>query len=153
MPGRFFEELNIGDTVEHRLGRTLTEMDNVLFSALTMNTQPLHLNEDFASKHSQFGQRIVNGIFTLGLAVGMTVPDLTEGTIIANLSYESVRHPHPLFHGDTLYVTSEVVGKRPSTSKQDRGIVRFRHIGYNQEGVTVIEFERTVLMLRRSAVE
>ena len=102
MAGRYFEELEVGDKFKHRLGRTLTEMDNVLFSALTMNTQPLHLNEDFAKNHTQYGRRIVNGIFTLGLAVGITVPDLTEGTIIANLSYERVSHPHPLFHGDTL---------------------------------------------------
>ncbi|MEZ4657735.1 MAG: MaoC family dehydratase [Caldilineaceae bacterium] len=150
MAGKYFDELNIGDVIEHSLGRTLTEMDNVLFSALTMNTQPLHLNEDFANKHSQFGQRIVNGIFTLGLAVGITVPELTAGTIVANLSYESVRHPHPLFHGDTLYVTSEVIEKRPSRSKPDRGIVRFRHRGRNQNDVTVIEFERTVLVLKRT---
>ena len=150
MAGKYFEELNVGDTIQHGLGRTLTEMDNVLFSALTMNSQPLHLNEDFASKHSQFGQRIVNGIFTLGLAVGITVPELTEGTIVANLSYESVRHPHPLFHGDTLYVSSEVIEKRPSRSKSDRGIVRFRHTGRNQDGVMVIEFERTVLVLKRN---
>lgn len=151
MAGKYFEELNVGDVIEHSLGRTLTEMDNVLFSALTMNTQPLHLNEDFASKQSQFGQRIVNGIFTLGLAVGITVPELTEGTIVANLSYESVRHPHPLFHGDTLYVSSEVIEKRPSRSKPDRGIVRFRHVGRNQNGVPVIEFERTVLVLKRES--
>ncbi len=147
MAGRYFEELEVGDKFKHRLGRTLTEMDNVLFSALTMNTQPLHLNEDFAKNHTQYGRRIVNGIFTLGLAVGITVPDLTEGTIIANLSYERVSHPHPLFHGDTLYVESEIIEKRPSKSKLDRGIVRMRHIGRNQEGVVVIEFERTVLML------
>jgi len=135
--------------IHHSLGRTITEMDNVLFSSLTMNTQPLHLNEDFAANRTQFGRRIVNGIFTLGLAVGITVPELTEGTIIANLSYESVRHPRPMFHGDTLYVESEVIEMRPSRSKPDRGIVRLRHVGRNQDGEVVIEFERTVLMLRR----
>ena len=149
MPGKYYEDLSIGDKFKHSLGRTLTEMDNVLFSALTMNTQPLHLNEDFANKHSHFGQRIVNGIFTLGLAVGITVPDLTEGTIVANLGYETVKHPHPLFHGDTLYVETEVIDKRLSRSKPDRGIVRFRHVGRNQDGVVVIKFERTALMLRR----
>ncbi|MEZ4861199.1 MAG: MaoC family dehydratase [Caldilineaceae bacterium] len=149
MAGKYYEELNVGDQIQHSLGRTLTEMDNVLFSALTMNTQPLHLNEDFAAKHTQFGRRIVNGIFTLGLAVGITVPELTEGTIVANLSYESVRHPHPLFHGDTLYMASEVIEKRPSRSQPGRGIVRLRHIGRNQDGEIVIEFERTVLMLMR----
>jgi len=133
---------------QHSLGRTITEMDNVLFTALTMNTQPLHLNEDFARK-TQFGRRLVNGIFTLGLAVGITVPDLTEGTLVANLGYESVKHPHPMFHGDTLYMETEVLSKRESKSKPDQGIVRFRHIGRNQDGTIVIEFERTALMLKR----
>ena len=147
MPGRYCNELSAGQVIQHSLGRTLTEMDNVLFSALTMNTQPLHLNEDYARKQSQFGQRIVNGIFTLGLAVGLTVADLTEGTLVANLGYDTVRHPHPLFHGDTLYVTTEVVEVRASRSRPTQGIVRFRHVGRNQDGVVVIEFERTALML------
>ena len=146
MPGRTFDDLNVGDVIAHSLGRTITEMDNVLFSALTMNTQPLHLNEDYAQKHSEFGRRIVNGIFTLGLAVGLTVPELTEGTLVANLGYERVVHPHPMFHGDTLYITTEVVEKRASRSRPTQGIVRFRHVGRNQDGVVVIEFERTALM-------
>ena len=149
MAGKYFEELNIGDQFAHTLGRTITEMDNVLFSSLTLNTQPLHINEDFARKHSQFGQRIVNGLFSLALAVGISVPDLTEGTIVANLSYENVTHPHPLFHGDTLYVRSEVIDKRESRSKPDRGIIKLRHVGRNQDGVTVIEFVRTVLFLKK----
>ena len=149
MAGKYFEELNIGDQFAHSLGRTITEMDNVLFSSLTLNTQPLHINEDFARKHSQFGQRIVNGLFSLALAVGISVPDLTEGTIVANLSYENVTHPHPLFHGDTLYVRSEVIDKRESRSKPDRGIIKLRHVGRNQDGVTVIEFVRTVLFLKK----
>ncbi len=148
MPGKYFEELKIGDIIKHSLGRTITEMDNVLFSTLTMNPQPLHLNEDFAAK-TQFGRRIVNGIFTLGLAVGITVPDLTAGTLVANLDYKSVRHPAPMFHGDTLYVETEVVSKRESRSKPDRGIVVFHHTGRNQHGTVVIEFERTALMLKR----
>ena len=146
MPGRYFDELNVGDVIAHSLGRTITEMDNVLFSALTMNTQPLHLNEDYAQNHSEFGRRIVNGIFTLGLAVGITVPELTEGTLVANLGYARVVHPHPMFHGDTLYMTTEVVEKRASRSRPTQGIVRFRHTGRNQDGVVVIEFERTALM-------
>jgi acyl dehydratase len=149
MPGKYYEDLDVGTMFQHSLGRTITEMDNVLFTALTMNTQPLHLNEDFARK-TQFGRRLVNGIFTLGLAVGITVPDLTEGTLVANLGYESVKHPHPMFHGDTLYVETEVLSKRESKSKPDQGIVRFRHIGRNQDGTIVIEFERTALMLKRS---
>ena len=149
MPGRYFEDLTVGDLIQHSLARTITEMDNVLFTALTMNTQPLHLNEDYAQKHSEFGRRIVNGIFTLGLAVGITVPELTEGTLVANLGYERVVHPHPMFHGDTLYMTTEVIEKRDSRSRPTQGIVRFRHTGRNQEGVVVIEFERTALMKKR----
>ena len=150
MSGKNFEELEVGAIIKHTLGRTITEMDNVLFSTLTMNPQPLHLNEDFAAK-SQFGQRIVNGIFTLGLAVGITVPDLTAGTLVANLDYRQVKHPAPMFHGDTLYVETEVVSKRESRSKPDRGIVVFRHTGRNQHGTIVIEFERAALMLKRKA--
>lgn len=151
MAGKYFEELEVGMKVQHRLGRTITEMDNVLFCAMTMNTQPIHLDEEYCAKETQFGRRLVNGIFTLGLAVGISIHDLTEGTIVANLSYESVRHPHPLFHGDTLYVESEVLEKRESRSKPDRGIVRFRHVGRNQDGVVVIELERTTMVLRKPA--
>ncbi|MFZ1769649.1 MAG: MaoC family dehydratase [Caldilinea sp.] len=151
MSGRYFEELTIGDVIEHSLARTITEMDNVLFSALTMNTQPLHLNEDYAQRHSEFGRRIVNGIFTLGLAVGITVPELTEGTLVANLGYARVLHPHPMFHGDTLYMTTEIVEKRDSRSRPSQGIVRFRHTGRNQDGVVVIEFERTALMKKKES--
>lgn len=148
MAGRYYEELEEGQVVRHSLGRTITEMDNVLFCALTLNSQPLHINEDFAAK-TQFGQRIVNGIFTLGLAVGITVPELTEGTIVANLSYEEVVHPRPLFHGDTLYMESEVLSKRESRSQPDRGIVQFRHVGRNQHGQEVIRFTRTALVLKK----
>jgi len=148
MPGKYFDDLNVGDKIKHSLGRTITEADNVLFCALTMNTQPLHINEDFASK-TQFGQRIVNGIFTMGLAVGITVPELTEGTIVANLGYDNVKHPNPVFHGDTLYVETEVLEKRASSSKPDRGIVRLKHIGKKQDGTVVIEIERSVMFLKR----
>lgn len=148
MAGKYFDDLAVGQHIQHSLGRTITEMDNVLFSTLTMNTQPLHINEDFAAK-TPFGRRIVNGIFTLGLAVGLTVADLTEGTIVANLGYESVQHPHPMFHGDTLYVETEVLDMRPSRSQPDRGVVKLRHIGRNQDGVIVIDFTRTALFLRR----
>lgn len=148
MAGKYFEDLEPGQRIQHALGRTITEMDNTLFCALTMNTQPLHLNADFAGT-TQFGRRIVNGIFTLGLVVGMTVPDLTEGTIIANLTYEDVVHPRPVFHGDTLYVETEVLSKRPSRSKPDRGLVTFKHVGRNQDGEVVIEVTRTALFKRR----
>lgn len=149
MAGKYFDELVVGMVVRHTVGRTITETDNVLFSALTMNPQPLHLNEDFASKQTEFGRRIVNGIFTLGLAVGLSVADLTEGTIVANLGYEKVIHPNPVFHGDTLYVETEVVALRESRSNPQRGLATFRHLGRNQDGVVVIEFQRTVLMLKR----
>jgi acyl dehydratase len=152
MPGKYYEEFEIGMTFSHHLSRTVTETDNVLFSALTMNTQPLHINEDYASK-TQFGQRIVNGIFTLGLVVGITVPDLTDGTIVANLGYDKVRHPHPVYHGDTIYVESEVLEKRESKSNPNRGLVTFRHRGRNQHNVIVIELERTVLFLKRAKGE
>lgn len=150
MPGKFFEDFEEGMTILHSNGRTITEADNTFFNAITMNTQPLHLNEDFASK-SQFGKRIVNGILTLGLVIGITVEDLTAGTIIANLGYEKVNHPKPVFHGDTIYVETTVLDKRPSRTKHDRGIVRLKHLGKNQSGEIVCEVERAVLFLKRSA--
>lgn len=148
MPGKYYDELDIGMQFRHAVGRTVTEMDNVLFSTLTMNPQPLHLNEDFASK-TQFGQRIVNGIFTMGLIVGLSVAELTDGTIIGNLGYEKVAHPKPVFHGDTLYAESEVLDKRDSKSNPSQGIVRLKQIGRNQHGEIVIELERTVLFMRK----
>lgn len=152
MPGKYFDELTVGQKFKHTQGRTITEMDNVMFCALTMNAQPLHVNEDFAA-HSQFGKRIVNGIFTLGLVVGLTVNDLTDGTLVANLSYDHVAHPKPTFHGDTIYVETEVLEKRESKSKSDRGIVRFKHWGRNQKGEVVVELERTALLFKRPAGE
>ena len=128
MAGKYYEDLQVGDLILHNQGRTITEMDNVLFTTLTMNTQPLHLNEDYAA-HTDFGQRIVNGIYTLGLVVGLTVSELTEGTILANLGYEKIVHPNPVFHGDTIYVESEVLEKRESRSRPDCGIVRLKHTG------------------------
>jgi len=148
MAGKFYEDLEVGMVIQHETGRTLTEADNVLFSSLTMNTQPLHINEDFAAK-TKFGQRIVNGIFTLGLVVGISVPELTQGTIVANLGYERINHPHPMFHGDTLYVETEVVSKRESKSRPDCGIVTLKHTGRNQNGQVCIEVTRSALFLKR----
>ena len=148
MPGKYYDDLTPGDVIRHPTGRTITEMDNVLFSSLTMNTQALHLNEDFASK-TEFGRRIVNGIFTFGLVVGLTVADLTDGTIIANLGYENVRHPKPVFHGDTIYAETEILDKRDSQSRSNAGIVRLKQIGRNQDGEVVVELDRTVLFLKR----
>ncbi len=150
MPGRYYDDLEVGQRIKHSLGRTVTEADNVLFCALTMNPQPLHINENFAAG-TQFGQRIVNGIYTLGLIVGLTVSDLTEGTILANLGYEKVVHPNPVFHGDTIYVETEVLDKRPSGSRPNVGIVRLKHTGHKPDGTVVIEVERTVMFLRRQA--
>lgn len=150
MPGKFFEDLQVGQRIQHARTRTVTDADNILFSGLSMNTQPLHLDDEFA-KQSQFGQRIVNGIFTFGVTIGITVPDLTEGTIVANLGYEKVSHPNPVFAGDTLAVETEVLEKKPSTSKPDRGVVRLRHLARNQRGETVVEVERSVMFLKREA--
>lgn len=150
MPGKYYEDLEVGARFKHSQGRTITEADNVLFSALTMNSQPLHLNEDFASK-TQFGQRIVNGIFTMGLVVGLSVADVTDSTIVANLGYDKVVHPHPVFHGDTIYAETEVLEKRESKSNPDRGIVRLKQTGRNQQGIVVVELERTALFLKRPA--
>jgi acyl dehydratase len=147
MPGKYYDDLTPGDHIRHSLGRTVTEADNTLFCALTMNTQPLHINAHFAEQ-SQFGQRIVNGIFTLGLVVGLTVPELTEGTIVANLGYERVQHPNPVFHGDTIYVETDVLSKRNS-SKPDRGVVTLKHTGKKQDGTVVCELERAILFLKR----
>ena len=151
MTGKYFEDLEIGQHFRHAQGRTITEADNTLFCALTMNNQPLHLNADFASR-TQFGQRIVNGLLTMALAVGLTVSELTEGTVVANLGYDRVSHPNPVFHGDTLYVESEVLDKRESRSNPDRGVVRLRHIGRKPDGTVAVELERTVLFLKRTAL-
>ena len=148
MTGKYFDELEVGMKFEHANGRTVTEMDNVLFSALTMNTQPLHVNEDFAS-HTEFGKRLVNGLYTLSLVVGLTVSDLTEGTIVANLGYDRVVHPNPVFHGDTIYAASEIIEKRVSRSRPNAGIVCIRCRGRKPDGTIVVEFERTVLFLRK----
>ena len=148
MAGKYFEELEVGMHFKHSAGRTVTEMDNVLFSSLTMNTQPLHVNDDFAS-NTEFGQRIVNGIFTLGLVVGLTVADISEGTIIANLSYDKVVHPNPTVHNDTIYAETEVLEKRESKSRMNAGIVKLRHWGKKSDGTVVIEFERTAMFLKQ----
>jgi acyl dehydratase len=146
--GKFFDDLEPGMVISHDVGRTLTETDNVLFNSLTMNTQPLHLNAHYAEK-TEFGRCLMNGIFTLGLVVGMTVNDLTAGTIIANLGYQNVRHPHPMFAGDTLYVTTEVMDKRHSQSRPGAGIVTLKHLGHNQTADLCIEVTRTVLFMKR----
>lgn len=152
MAGRYYDELEVGMIIRHETGRTITEMDNVLFCSLTLNTQPLHINEDFAST-TQFGQRIVNGLLTMSLIVGISVTDLTHGTIIANLGYENVSHPRAVFHGDTLYAETEIVAKRDSKSRADAGIITMKHVGRNQNGEIVVEVTRTALFLRKPLME
>ncbi len=148
MSGLWFEQLTPGLTVEHSLRRTVTEFDNVIFSSLTMNTQPLHLDEEFA-RNTEFGQRLVNSLFTLGLIVGMTVTELTLGTTVANLGFAEIEFPAPVFHGDTLGAVTEVVAARPSGSRPEAGIVTFEHRGYKQGDVLIMRCRRTALMLRR----
>lgn len=148
MAGKYFDELEVGMKFKHSAGRTVTELDNILFSSLTMNTQPLHLNEEFAA-NTEFGQRIVNGIFTLGLVVGLTVADLSEGTIVANLSYDKVVHPNPTFHNDTIYAETEILEKRESKSRPNAGIVKLRHVGHRSDGTILVQFERTVMFLKK----
>ena len=150
--GRWFEELEPGMVVLHALRRTVTEMDNTLFSALTMNPQPLHLDAEF-SRGTEFGERIVNSLFTLGLVVGISVPELTLGTTIANLGFERVDFPAPVFHGDTIHVETTVVAARPSSSRPTAGVVTFEHRGSNQRDVLVARCVRSALMHRRPAQE
>lgn len=147
MPGKYFEEFEVGQATEHRVGRTITEADNTLFCALTMNNQPLHLDAEYA-KRTQFGQRVVNGILVIGLTIGISVEDTTAGTLVANIGFTDVEHPRPVFIGDTIRVRTEVKSKRP-TSKPDRGLVEFRHIAINQKGEEVLTLIRKTLVQTR----
>ena len=148
MPGLYFEELTLGRVFVHAVRRTVTEADNVFFSALTMNSAALHLDEEYCKEHTEFGQRIVNSTFTLGLVVGISVGDTTLGTTVANLGWDEVRFPKPVFHGDTIHVESEVVDARGSKSRPDNGIVVFEHRGYNQRNEIVCTCKRSALMQR-----
>src|ERR1700758_1379213 len=148
MAGLFFEEFEEGQVFEHAVSRTVTEMDNVLFSTLTMNPQPLHLDEEFA-KRTEFGQRLVNSLFTLGLVIGLSVGDTTIGTTIANLGMTDVRFPKPVFHGDTLRAVTRVLSLRDSKSRPDAGLVEFEHNALNQRGEIVAVCKRTALMKRK----
>ena len=148
MPGLYFEEFEEGQVFEHAISRTVTEMDNVLFSTLTMNPQPLHLDEEFA-KQTEFGQRLVNSLFTLGLLIGMTVNDTTLNTTLANLGMSDVKFPKPLFPGDSVKVRTIVRSKRESKSRPNEGIVNLYHEMTNQNGEVVATCERAALMRRR----
>jgi acyl dehydratase len=145
MAGLYFEEFAEGQAFDHAIRRTVTEMDNVLFTTLTMNPQPLHLDEEFA-KTTEFGQRLVNSLFTLGLVIGISVGETTLGTTIANLGMTDIRFPKPVFHGDTLRVRTVVRATRKSRSRPDAGIVEFEHEGLNQRGETVAICRRSALM-------
>ena len=150
MAGLYFEEFTEGQVFEHAVTRTVTEMDNVLFTTLTMNPQPLHLDAEFA-RTTEFGRPLVNSIFTLGLVIGMTVGDTTLGTTVANLGMSDVRFPKPVFHGDTIRARSTVVSVRKSRSRSDAGIVEFEHVGLNQRGEEVAVCRRAALMKTRPA--
>ena len=149
MAGLYFEEFVVGQQFQHAIRRTVSEMDNVLFSALTHNPAALHLDEDYCKNNSEFGQRIVNSVFTLGLIVGVSVGDTTLGTTVANLGWDEVRFPKPLFHGDTVHVETEVLELRESKSRPQNGIVIFEHRGYNQHNELVASCKRTALMIRK----
>jgi acyl dehydratase len=146
--GLYLEDFEVGRAFEHPLRRTITEMDNTLFSCLTHNPQPLHIDHEF-SKGTEFGKPLVNSIFTLGLMIGIAVNDTTMGTTIANLGMTEVKFPKPVFHGDTLRITSEVVSTRESRSRADAGILELLHKAFNQRGELVAECRRQLLVRRR----
>jgi acyl dehydratase len=148
MAGLYFEDFELGRVFEHDIRRTVSEFDNTLFSALTHNPQPLHLDAEFA-KGTEFGQRLVNSLFTLGLVIGISVGDTTLGTTIANLGMSDVRFPAPVFHGDTIRVTTTVAEKRESGSRDDAGIVTFEHRGFNQRDQEVAFCRRAAFMRKR----
>lgn len=145
--GRYFEEFEAGETIDHDRRRTVSESDNQRFCDMTMNQQPLHLDSEFAAG-TEFGERVVNGIYTLALAVGLTIPETTDGTIVANLSYGAVEHPAPVFHGDTLRARTTVAEKR-ETSDGERGVVTMHVEALKQDDTLVCEFDRTVLSRKR----
>ena len=149
MPGLYFDEFVVGQTFQHPIRRTVTEADNVLFTAMTHNPAQLHLDEEYC-KGTEFGQRLVNSLFTLGLMIGISVGETTLGTTVANLGMDEVRFPKPVFHGDTLHVESEVLELRPSKSRPGQGIVVFRHRAINQRGEIVAECKRSALMLKKT---
>jgi itaconyl-CoA hydratase len=150
--GRYFEDFAVGDVYEHRPGRTITQADNTWFTLLTMNTHPLHFDEEYA-KASEFGRCVVASPLTLAILVGMSVTDVSQKAI-ANLGWKEIRLPHPVFAGDTLYAESAVTDRRESRSRPEAGLVSVHTIGRNQHGAVVCEFDRTILVARRGhAVE
>lgn len=148
MTGMWFDDLKPGLVVEAATRRTVTETDNVLFTTMTMNPQPLHLDAEFAGG-TEFGRPLVNSMFTVALVVGLAVPELTLGTTVANLGFSDIRFPKPVFAGDTIRVTTEVLEARASSSRPDAGVVTFRHDAHNQRGELVCRATRAALMHRR----
>ena len=149
MPGRFFDEWQVGDRVSHSITRTVTEADNLLMSTLTHNPQPMHLDYEAAAK-SEFGRPLVNSCFTFSLLVGVSVHDTTLGTLVANLGFDKVVFPNPVFFGDTLRSESECIAVRESKSRPNAGIVTWAHRSFNQRGELVCECTRTALLLKKA---
>ena len=149
MPGLYLDDFQVGHVFRHQLRKSITESDNVLFSVMTLNPQPLHIDFDFAAK-SEWGKPLVNSLFTLGLMIGISVHDTTLGTTIANLGMTDTTFPAPVFHGDTIRVETEVKSVRPSKSKPDRGIVEFEHRAYNQDDVLVARCQRQAMIVKKA---
>jgi acyl dehydratase len=147
--GIFYEDFIIGAVIEHRLTRTVTQMDNMLFSNMTLNPQPLHIDAHYCANETEWGRPLMNSLFTLGLMIGISVNDLSVGTMVANLGMTEVKFPAPLFEGDTLHVTTAILSKRVSKSRPDAGIVEFLHRAYQQEDKLVAECRRQALMKKR----
>ena len=150
MPGRYFDEWQVGDRIHHAVRRTVTETDNVLISTLTHNPQPMHLDHEAAAK-SEFGKPLINSIFTFGLMIGVSVEDTTLGTLIANLGYDALKFPNPVFAGDTLRSETECLAARDSKSRPNAGIVTWAHRSFNQQDELVCECTRTALLLKKPA--
>jgi acyl dehydratase len=144
--GRYFGSFQVGEVIEHRLTRTVTQMDNMLFSNMTLNPQPLHIDAHFCATETEFGRPLMNSLFTLGLMIGISVNDTTVGTTIANLGMTDVTFPAPLFEGDTVRVTTEVAAVRQSRSRPDAGVVDFIHRAYKQDGTLVAQCRRQAFM-------
>ena len=149
--GLYFEDFSVGQIFAHRLTRTVTLMDNMLFSNMTLNPQPLHIDAHFCASETEWGRPLMNSIFTLGLLIGISVNDTTVGTTIANLGFSEVTFPAPLFEGDTLSAASEVLSLRPSASRPEAGLVEFLHKGFKQDGQLVAQCRRMAFMRRRGA--
>jgi acyl dehydratase len=147
MPGYYLNEFTVGQVFRHPIRRTVTETDNVLFSTMTHNPAPLHIDREYMRAHSEFGEPLINSFFTLGLMVGISINDTTLGTTVANLGLDDVRFPHPLFVGDTVHVETEVLALRPSRSRPGNGILTLEHRAFNQRDVLVAVCRRNVLML------